>query len=222
MDSGIRRKHLNFIDNVWNGQSQSYFPQQAATRRTTEPLGLPSKVGLPHGALVRPRPQLGGTPSDPRWDVVAGNNPSTFPLLIPPQSIPPGPQILTSNDDHNRIRLYPTSQPPERVQNLEPQTLHQLSTTSQMEVTTPPTRFESQLIRILEFSFSKAIIFPFLRQYTHFNRLDAVSYEVDDPELPTTPSPSPTKSRLPQGDDDNLQYTFNITYLKSGQFSIGN
>jgi len=144
-ESTMRKKHLNSGDNSWNSQSQMYFPRQAATRRATESFAQPTKLSLPLGALVRARPQLGGSSPDPRWDVQPitsiGKGPSSFPMLISPQSIPPNPKILTSNDDQHRVRLYPTSQTPERVQSLEPQTLHQLSTTSQMEVTPPPTRY---------------------------------------------------------------------------------
>ena len=156
VDSMMRRKQLYFGENPnppsWQNispnQQQGYFPPQR--RKTPQQGPGPNdrimynqgpKINLPNGGLLRGRPLPAvRVPSLPnsRRDIIQEN-------ILPPQ--PPIP--LSRPRPYPSFSNYPV---PEKVQSLDPQTLHQLSTTSQLEVTTAPTR-----------------------HYTHFDRLDAVT-----------------------------------------------
>ncbi len=152
-DSVMRRKQLYFGENLgWQNvppnQQQAYFPPQRRKHIQQGPgpndrimYNQGPKLNLPNVGLLRGRPLPAikiPNLSNSRRDIIQEN-------ILPSQ--PPIP--LTRPRPYPSFSNYPV---PEKGQSLDPQTLHQLSTTSQLEVTTAPTR-----------------------HYTHFDRLDAVT-----------------------------------------------
>ncbi len=169
-NSIMRRKHLFFGENFnppsWQNilpnLQQTYFPPQAPTRRKNIPpppqqqqqqpgpndrimYSQSPKLPPQNGPMMRGRP-LG--PLGPPGQVPnVANARRDFVPPLEPHPIP----LSRPNRPYPSFSNYPI---PEKGQSLDPQTLHQLSTTSQLEVTTAPTR-----------------------HYTHFDRLDAVTFD---------------------------------------------
>ena len=169
-NSIMRRKHLFFGEhfnppswqNILPNRQPAYFPPQAPTRRKNIPppqqqqqqqqqqpgpndrimYSQSPKLTPPNGPMMRGRP-LGPPGQVPN----VANSRRDFVPPIEPQPIP----LSRPNRPYPSFSNYPV---PEKGQSLDPQTLHQLSTTSQLEVTTAPTR-----------------------HYTHFDRLDAVTFD---------------------------------------------